>query len=109
MSDMDLGIDMDEEIFELVDDEGNTVPFALLDVLEFEDDTYLALEAIDEEDAGDEEGEVVFMLVTRDEEGEDCYEPVEDDDLCERLFDLYLKHLDEAAEEAADGTPEDEV
>ncbi len=97
MTDMDQGMDMDmgDEVFELIDDEGNSELFSLLDVIETETDTYLALELVDEEAPEDEPGEVVFMLVTRDENGEDCYEPVTDDDLNEKLFSLFEERLEQ--------------
>ncbi|MBQ6174294.1 MAG: DUF1292 domain-containing protein [Clostridia bacterium] len=89
-----------DNIIELVDDEGEEVRFGLIAVLEHEGDTYLALEVLDEEDTENDEGdaEVVFMLVTRDENEEDCYEPVTDDDLNETLFELFLEKLDESEE-----------
>ncbi len=89
-------------IFELIDDEGEEVSFRLVDVLEYRDDTYLALEPLDEEDGEEEEAEIVFMLVTRDENDEDCYEAVTDDALNEALFDLFIRKL-EAEENEIDG------
>ena len=93
-----------DNIIELVDEEGEEVRFGLVAVLEHEDDTYLALEVLDEDadegDAANEEGdaEIVFMLVTRDENEEDCYEPVTDDDLNETLFELFMEKLEESEE-----------
>lgn len=89
-----------DNIIELVDENGEEVSFGLIAVLEHEGDTYLALEVLGDEEEEDEseDAEVVFMLVTRDENGEDCYEPVEDDDLNETLFGLFLEKMDEAEE-----------
>ncbi len=89
-----------DNIIELVDEDGEEVRFGLIAVLEHEGDTYLALEVLDEngEETDEEDAEVVFMLVTRDENDEDCYEPVNDDDLNETLFGLFLEKLDEAEE-----------
>ena len=74
-------------IFELIDEEGEEVTFRLVDVLEYRDDTYLALEPVDEEaEDEDEETEIVFMLVT--------------------LFDLFIQKL-EAEENETDGGDDD--
>ena len=86
-----------DDIIELIDEEGEEVAFRLIAVVEYREDTYLALEPADrDEDA--EETEVVFMLVTRDENDEDCYEPVTDDDLNETLFELFMEKLEESEE-----------
>ena len=95
-----------DNVIELVDEEGQEVRFGLIAVLEYKEDTYLALEVLDgEEEQDEEDAEVVFMLVTRDENDEDCYEPVTDDDLNEILFDRFLAKLeeDEEAEGEDDG------
>ncbi|MBR4711425.1 MAG: DUF1292 domain-containing protein [Clostridia bacterium] len=92
-----------DNIIELVDEDGVEERFALIAVLEHEGDTYLALELLgDEDEEESEEAEVVFMLVTRDENDEDCYEPVNDDDLNETLFNLFMEKLDEAEEPEGD-------
>ncbi len=94
---------MDEfdDIIELIDDEGEEVSFRLVDVIEYQDDTYLALEALEDDEEEAEEAEIVFMLVSRDEKDEDCYEPVLDDDVNEALFGIFMEHLEDA-EEAED-------
>ena len=99
-------IDEFDDIIELIDEEGEEVSFRLVDVIEFKDDTYLALEAVEDEDEEAEEAEIVFMLVTRDEKDEDCYEPVLDDDVNEALFEIFMQHISEADEEE-DGEEED--
>ncbi len=88
-----------DDIIELIDEEGEEVSFRLVDVIEYQDDTYLALEAVEDEDEAAEEAEIVFMLVTRDEKDEDCYEPVLDDDVNEALFEVFMQHMEEAEEE----------
>ena len=96
-----------DDIIELIDDEGEEVSFRLVDVIEFRDDTYLALEAVEDEDETSEEAEIVFMLVTRDEKDEDCYEPVLDDDMNEALFEIFMQHMEEAEEEEEEGEQEE--
>ena len=88
-----------DDIIELIDEEGEDVSFRLVDVIEYQDDTYLALEAVEDEDEEAEEAEIVFMLVIRDEKDEDCYEPVLDDDVNEALFEVFMQHMEEAEED----------
>lgn len=95
-----------DDIIELIDEEGEEVSFRLIAVVEHEEDTYLALEPADTPDNA-EEAEVVFMLVTRDENDEDCYEPVTDDALNEALFDRFTKMLEEAENEEGEEEEED--
>ena len=92
-----------DDIIELIDEEGEEVSFRLVDMIEYQDDTYLALEAVEDEDEEAEEAEIVFMLVTRDEKDEDCYEPVLDDDVNEALFEVFMQHMEEAEEEEDTG------
>ena len=105
MSEMD-----DIQYLDFTDENGNTETFGLVGVVEYRDDTYLVLELPEEEQDDSEEVQLVFMLVVRDEEGEDCYEPVEDDDLCDTLFEIYMQQLEEKLEreEAALAEAEDE-
>ncbi len=94
---------MDEtEYLDFTDENGNTETFGLVGVLEYREDTYLVLEVPEEEQDDSEDLQLVFMLVVRDENDEDCYEPVEDEALGETLFNLYMKQLEEelAREEA---------
>ena len=89
----------DIQYLDLTDEEGNTETFGLVGVLEYEDDTYLVLEPPEDEDTDDEDLSLVFMTVVRDENGEDCYEPVMDEDLEQTLFDLYMSQLEEDLEQ----------
>ena len=91
-----------DDIIELIDENGEEARFRLVTVLEYRDDTYLALEVLGEEGEEPDEAEIVFMAVVRDENGEDCYEPVEDEAVNEELFNLFLEKMDEEAEEEED-------
>lgn len=87
-----------DDLIELVDEEGNTVSFEHLATLQHEDVYYLVLSPTDAEE--DEEGSVpvVFMEIGEDENGEETYLPVEDDELCE----LLLEQLSDLQEEQED-------
>lgn len=85
-------------LIELIDEEGNPTAFELLANIELEGKEYLALTPAAEDD--DEECEVFFMSIETDENEEEYYEPVEDEELQERLFDDFLKLIESDEEEA---------
>ena len=43
----------------------------------------------------DDEGEVVIMKIAKDDEGEECYEYVEDENLQEVIFEKFLQLMEE--------------
>ena len=77
------GIDADAltegDIIELINDDGETVPFIFVDALEFEGDVYLALAEPEEDDA------VFFLKIEQDEDGNDIY-TAPDESLEDALF-----------------------
>lgn len=90
-------MDEQENLIELVDENGETVAFEHLATLEKDDVEYIAMMVPGEED--DEEGEVVFMQIAQDDEGKDCYICVEDEDLQTELFDQFLQLMESEEEE----------
>jgi hypothetical protein len=97
MSDEEL-LEEEDEIIELVDDEGKVLKFKLLDVCEYKGEKYTLLIAAEpnEEIADDEV--VIFRL----NEQEEVLEPIEDDNLLDEIYDYYCKEQDEI--DAADDT-----
>ena len=84
--------DPDElDVIELVDDEGNTLSFQLADRIEHEGTDYLYLIPDSEDEDSDEPQEVVIMKVIPGEDEEETYEGIEDDDLLDTLFQLFLE------------------
>lgn len=73
--------EMDEQLIETIDDEGNIINFELIDIVEVDGQEYGLLLPADEEqknDDSDEEKEVVLMRLTK--EGEEyIFEMIEDD------------------------------
>jgi len=84
-------------IFELIDEEGNSVEFELLANLELDGKEYIALTPA--EDSDDEECEVIMMSIETDENGEEYYDMVEDEELQEKLFADFLKLIEESEDE----------
>ena len=89
---------MDQEnLVELVDEEGNEVTFEHLMTLEHKGNNYICLVPAEPmEDV--EEDELVIMRIETDEEGNDYYATIDSD---EELEDVYNKYLEIA--EADDG------
>ncbi|MCD7729316.1 MAG: DUF1292 domain-containing protein [Clostridia bacterium] len=78
--------DGEEQIIELIDDEGKVVKFRLLDVTEYKGEKYtLLLAAEPNEEVADDEV-VIFRL----NEKEEVLEPIEDENLLQEVFDYYV-------------------
>lgn len=79
-----------ENLIEIVDEDGTTIKCELYDIIEFEDKQYALLV---EADSDEEEPEVVLMRYL--EEGEESYfETIDDDEEFERVSE-YIESLDE--------------
>ncbi|MGN1234369.1 MAG: DUF1292 domain-containing protein [Christensenellaceae bacterium] len=85
-------MEVEEQLIELIDDEGNSHSFYHLGTMEYEGELYAFFEPAETVD-NEEEGEVVVFRLG----GEDSDQlfPVEDDELLERVFAEFVKELDE--------------
>ena len=104
-TDMDENKDLTQEIeeeeefdniVELTDEDGVTTAFEYQATIELDGAEYVVLMA-PEEDDDDEEGSVVIMKI-EEQDGEDVYVSVDDDDVAQKVFDLFLEYLDEEEE-----------
>ena len=86
----------EEELVELVDEDGNVINFKLLDVTEYKDEKYALLLAAEPNEEIAEDEVVIFRL---SEDGT-ALEPVEDEDLLEEVFEFYQSEVE--AEELDD-------
>ena len=75
----------EEELIELVDDDGNVIKFKLLDVTEYKGEKYVLLLAAEPNEEIAEDEVVIFRL----DEKEEVLNPVEDDNLLQEVFDFY--------------------
>lgn len=87
---------LEEEIVELIDDDGNVIKFKLLDVTEYKGEKYTLLLAAEPNEEIGEDEVVIFRL----NEKEETLEPIEDDDLLQEVFDFYQQEVE--AEEGDD-------
>ena len=98
MTDIEKNVpEMEDNIIELTDENGETTQFEYLATIEHEDKLYVALMllegAADEEN--EDEGEVLILEIAKDENGEDVYVSVEDDAVSEQVFNKFLAMMDE--------------
>ncbi len=93
-NDDELLEDNDEELIELVDEEGNVINFRLLDVTEYKGEKYTLLLAAEpnEEIAEDE------VVIFRYNEAEQTLDPIENENLLQEVFDFYQSEADEDEE-----------
>ncbi len=75
----------EEEIIELVDDEGKIIKFRLLDVTEYKGQKYTLLLAAEPNDEVADDEVVIFRF----NEEEQTLDPIEDENLLQEVFDFY--------------------
>ena len=92
----------DENVVVLTDDEGRDVRFLHIMTFDFEDSFFVALTPEEDVD-GIENGEVLLLEVLEDQDGSDCYVPVEDEERLDRAWEeferLYYEDDEEENEE----------
>ena len=77
-----------------------TTQFEYLTTIEYQEDLYVVLMVLDDEETDDEEGEVLILKIEKDPEtGEDMYVSVDDDEVSQTVFDLFMEQMDEEDEE----------
>lgn len=82
---------LEDEIVELIDDDGKVIKFKLLDVTEYKGEKYTLLLAAEPNDEIAEDEVVIFRL----NEKEETLEPIEDDQLLQEIFDFYQQEVDD--------------
>lgn len=97
---MNEEMDMQPNLYTLVDEEGQEQMFELLDSLEYEGETYYALTPYltDAEAILADDGEVVILQSTY-EGDEEILVSVDDDDLFDTLGDLFMDRFAELFED----------
>ncbi len=84
--------EFDEELDNTIilnDENGNEVQFEFLDLIDYENEEYVVLLPMNEEDS-EEEGEVVILKVEdTDSEDEESYVSVDDEDVLNKVFEIF--------------------
>ncbi len=92
--------ELPEGIVELTDEEGVTSRFEYLTTIEHEDELYVVLMLLNDEETDDEDGEVLILKIEKDPEtDEDIYVSVNDDDVSQAVFDKFVAMMDEEEDE----------
>ena len=95
---------MEEDIIDFEDEEGNVIPFEVIDYLFYNGEEYaLLVEVTEEDEEADRQECIVCQVVAETEEdGEETesFVPVEDETLAQKLVDIFnTKMADEEKEE----------
>jgi uncharacterized protein YrzB (UPF0473 family) len=89
----------EEDIIELVDEDGNEVQFGYEATITMDGNDYVVLiplEANEESDEDDDEyEEVVILKVEKGEDGEDSLVTIEDEEEEKKVFDTFYKQREE--------------
>lgn len=78
----------ESNILELIDEEGNTVPFEHLDTVQVDGMDYIICIPYDDED---EVTEIAMFKIDKDANSEDCLSQVEDEDIAARVYDEFKR------------------
>lgn len=91
------------DLLTLVDDEGKSHEFEIIDELENDDGHYLALVPTqqDEEEISSE-AETYFIFEVVEEDGEERLQELEDDETFNKMADIFEKRFEEAYYEEPD-------
>lgn len=91
----------EDNIVELTDDDGVVSKFEYLATVPYEGDEYVALLVLDDEgnEPEGDDSEVIILKIEQDENGEDIYVSVEDDEVSEKVFNLFISAMDAEDEE----------
>ena len=80
----------------LTDEEGNEVELEHLDTLEYEGETYMAFVQANDtpEEVLNEDSAELIILKVEPEDGEDMLVTIDDDDLLDTIFNLFVERLE---------------
>lgn len=91
--------ELPEGIIELTDEDGVTTQFEYLTTIEYQDELYVVLMVLDDEETDDEEGEVLILKIEQDPETqEDIYVTIDDENVSNAVFQLFLDMMEEEDE-----------
>jgi len=88
----------DEDIVVLKDEEGKDSRFYHIMTFDYEESFYVALTPETEVD-GIKSGEVILLEIMEDEDGDDCYVPIEDEQKLDKIWDEFERLYEEDADE----------
>ena len=93
---------MEEDIIDFEDEEGNVIPFEVIDYVFYNGEEYaLLVEATEEEQEDKQECIVCSIVAETEEDGEETetFVPVEDEALAQKLVDIFNTKIAEEEKE----------
>lgn len=92
--------DYNPDIVSVVDENGEEHIFEELDRIETDDGRYVALLPVydEAEEILDDSGELIILSVVEDEDGETYLEPIEDEELFNKIGKLFEERLEDLFE-----------
>ncbi len=87
--------DFAADLLTLTDEDGIEMEFQILDTIETDEGTFLALLPVEEADDEDENGAYYILKEEIDENGESMLAEIEDEALLDRLAEIFQAHFDE--------------
>lgn len=93
----------DGYLINLTDEEGNSFNLEVVGEVEYEGDDYVVFLPADMDEDDPDYGFIILKAV--DEDGEESYDSVDDEELLERVYALYMEKLEQ--DEDYDGSGEE--
>lgn len=95
---------LEEDLIDFEDEDGNVIPFVVVDYVFYNGEEYALLTEVSDEDSKEDSQECIVCKVVAEteEDGEETesFIPVEDEALAQKLVDIFnTKMADEAKEE----------
>lgn len=95
---------LEEDLIDFEDEDGNVIPFVVVDYVFYNGEEYALLTEVSDEDSEEDSQECIVCKVVAEteEDGEETesFIPVEDEALAQKLVDIFnTKMADEAKEE----------
>ncbi|HOQ76725.1 MAG TPA: DUF1292 domain-containing protein [Thermoclostridium sp.] len=103
-------MDYENEIIELTGEDGDTIRAEYLDTVLVDDNEYVVLLPVDENNCEECDGcvsEVIIMKIEKDGD-EEYLVPVEDEDELDKAFEAFQEQMDEYDFDDEDGEDEDD-
>ncbi|MEG1924051.1 MAG: DUF1292 domain-containing protein, partial [Clostridia bacterium] len=102
ISTLDEEIDADDGVIQLINEDGDTLDFFFVASLEYKNQWYAFFQPA-EEMADIDDDEIVVFKIVEDANGDDTFEPIEDEKLLDEVYDEYVKmHKDYLTEKGLD-------
>ena len=94
---------MEEDIIDFEDEDGNTIPFAVIDYVFYNGEEYALLVEVTDEEEDEEKQECIVCKVVAEteEDGEETesFVPLEDESLAQKLVDIFNTRMSEEEKE----------